>query len=109
MKHRIALAAITAALALTSPAFAGTGPSATPAPVSRQAQIEHRTTMPQTRAVEGLYRRAQQKLVDLHLYNGAVDGRRSEAFVRSVEHFQREHNIRANGRLNSETRAALGI
>ncbi|MBK8543505.1 MAG: peptidoglycan-binding protein [Caulobacteraceae bacterium] len=65
--------------------------------------------MPQTQAVEGLYRRAQQKLVDLRLYKGAIDGQRSDAFVRSVERFQRAHNIRANGRLNSQTRAALGI
>jgi peptidoglycan hydrolase-like protein with peptidoglycan-binding domain len=106
MKHSIALAAITAALALTSPAFAGTG---APIPASRQAQVQHRSTQPQTQAVEGLYRRAQQKLVDLHLYSGAVDGQRSDAFVRSLEQFQRAHNIRATGRLNSETRAALGI
>lgn len=108
MKHRIALAAIAAALTLTSPAFAGTGTSA-PVPASRSAQVQHRSTGPQTQAVEGLYRRAQQKLVDMHLYTGAVDGRRSDAFVRSLEQFQRAHNIRANGRLNSETRAALGI
>lgn len=108
MKHRIALVAITAALALASPAFAGTGAPA-PAPASRTAPVEHRSTQPQTQAVEGLYRRAQQKLVDLHMYSGAVDGHRSDAFVRSLEQFQRAHNIRANGRLNSETRAALGI
>ena len=109
MKHRIALAALATALALTSPALAGTGASAPPAPASRTARVEHRSTMPQTQAVEGLYRRAQQKLVDLRLYNGAIDGQRSDAFVRSVERFQRAHNIRANGRLNSQTRAALGI
>jgi peptidoglycan hydrolase-like protein with peptidoglycan-binding domain len=109
MKHRIALAALASALTLTSPAFAGGGTSTTTTPASRTAQIEHRSTMPQTQAVESLYRRAQQKLIDLHLYTGAVDGKRSDAFVRSVERFQHEHNIRANGRLNSETRAALGI
>ena len=65
--------------------------------------------MPQTQAVQGLYRRAQQKLVDLRLYDGPVNGQRTDAFVRSVERFQRTHNIRANGRLNSQTRAALGI
>ena len=108
MKHRIALAAITAALALTSPAFAGTGAPA-PTPASRTAHVEHRSTQPQTQAVAGLYRRAQQKLVDLRMYSGAVDGQRNDAFVRSLEQFQRTHNIRANGRLNSQTRAALGI
>ena len=108
MKHRIALAAVAAALALASPAFAGGGAPA-PTPASRQEHVQHRSTQPQTQAVEGLYRRAQQKLADLHLYTGAVDGQRSDAFVRSLEQFQRAHNIRANGRLNSVTRAALGI
>lgn len=106
MKHRIALAAIAAALALTSPAFAG--PANAP-PASQQTQVNHRSTQPQTQAVQSLYRRAQQKLTDMRIYTGAVDGRRSDAFVRSLERFQRTHNIRANGRLNSETRAALGI
>ncbi|MBX3429429.1 MAG: peptidoglycan-binding protein [Hyphomonadaceae bacterium] len=108
MKHQIALAALAAALALTSPAFAGTGAS-TPAPASRQAQIEHHPSGPQSQAIEDLYRRAQQKLVDMHLYSGAVDGQRGDAFVQSLKQFQRAHNIRATGRLNSETRAALGI
>lgn len=108
MKHRIALAALATALALTSPALAA-GAAAPPAPASRMAQVEHHSTTPQTQAVEGLYRRAQQKLVDLRLYNGPVNGQRTDAFVRSVERFQRTHNIRANGRLNSQTRTALGI
>lgn len=114
MKHRIALAAVAATLALASPALAGPSataraPSTASAPASRQVQVQHHSTTTQTQAVEGLYRRAQQKLVDMHLYTGAVDGRRSDGFVRSLEQFQRAHNIRANGRLNSETRAALGI
>jgi len=29
--------------------------------------------------------------------------------VRALEQFQRTHNIQANGRLNSQTRTALGI
>ena len=108
MKHHIALAALATALALTSPAFAGTGPS-TPAPASRQMQVTHRTSPTAARGVEDLYRRAQQKLTDVHLYTGAVDGTRNQAFVQSLERFQRSHNIRANGCLNSETKAALGI
>ncbi|MEQ1490762.1 MAG: peptidoglycan-binding domain-containing protein [Terricaulis sp.] len=108
MKHRIALAAVAAILSLTSPALAGTG-SAQPVPASRSQTIEHHSTQQQTEAVQSLYRRAQQKLTDMRLYTGAVDGQRSDAFVRSLEQFQRAHNIRANGRLNSETRAALGI
>ncbi len=108
MKHRIALAAVAAVLSLTSPAFAGAG-TAAPVPASRSQAVEHHATQPQTQAVAGLYRRAQQKLTDMRLYTGAVDGQRSDAFVRSLEQFQRAHNIRANGRLNSETRAALGI
>lgn len=105
MKHRIALAAITAALALTSPAFAGTGAPA-PAPTTRTAQVERSST---AQAGNGLYRRAQRKLVRLHMYNGAVDGERNDAFVQSLERFQRAHHIRADGQLNPQTRSALGV
>lgn len=108
MKNHIALAALATALALTSPAFAGTGSSA-PAPASRQMAVTHHASTTEARGVEDLYRRAQQKLTDIHLYTGAVDGTRNQAFVQSLEHFQRSHNIRATGRLNSETKAALGI
>lgn len=108
MKHRIALAAITAALALTSPAFAGTG-AAAPAPASRTTSVEQRATQPQTQANNGLYRRAQRKLVRLHMYNGAVDGQRNDTFVQSLERFQHAHHIRADGQLNPQTRAALGV
>ncbi len=109
MKNHIALAALAAVLALTSPAFAGTGPAAAPAPASRQMTVTHHETATQSRGVTDLYRRAQRKLTDIHLYTGAVDGTRNHAFVQSVERFQRSHNIRATGRLNSETKAALGI
>lgn len=108
MKHSIALATLAAALALTSPALAGAGP-AQPAPASRQTQVMHRETRPQAQSVETLYRRAQQKLTDIHLYRGEMDGKRNDTFVQSLEQFQRAHNIRANGHLNSETRAALGL
>ncbi len=108
MKNHIVLAAFATALALTSPAFAGTGTSA-PVPASRQGLVEHRESTTQSRGVEDLYRRAQQKLTDIHLYAGAIDGTRNQAFVQSLERFQRSHNIRATGRLNSETKAALGI
>lgn len=108
MKNHIALAALATALALTSPAFAGTGTSA-PTPASRQMAVTHRESTTATRGIEDLYRRAQQKLTDIHLYTGAVDGTRNQAFVQSLERFQRSHNIRVNGRLNSETKAALGI
>jgi peptidoglycan hydrolase-like protein with peptidoglycan-binding domain len=108
MKSRIALAALAAALALSSPAFAA-GAGQTPAPASRSAQIVHQSSAQQISATQDLYRRAQRKLADLHMYTGAVDGSRNTAFVQSLEHFQRAHNIRATGRINSQTRAALGI
>ena len=108
MKSRIALAAIAAALALSSPAFA-VGGGQTPAPASRSAQVTHQPSAQQSMATQDLYRRAEQKLKDLRLYNGAIDGTRNAAFVQSLERFQRAHNIRATGRVNSETRAALGI
>lgn len=108
MKHSIALATLAAALTLTSPVLAGTGPAQS-APASRQAAVTHRETRPQAQSVGTLYRRAQQKLTDIHLYSGAIDGKRNDTFVQSLEQFQRAHNIRANGHLNSETRAALGL
>lgn len=108
MKHPIALAALATALALTSPALAGTGSSA-PAPASRSATVNRRESAPVAQNVQSAYRAAQQKLKDMRLYDGAVDGTRNAAFVTSLERFQRAHNIRANGRLNSQTRAALGI
>lgn len=108
MKSRIALVAIAAALALSSPAFAAGG-AQTPAPASRSAPVVHRQNAQQSMATQDLYRRAEQKLTDLRLYTGAVDGQRNAAFVQSLERFQRAHNIRATGRINSQTRAALGI
>lgn len=108
MKHHIVLAALATALTLASPALAGPN-AATPSLASRQQTVVHHATASQRQSVEDLYRSAQLKLKDMRLYNGAIDGLRNTAFVTSLERFQRSHNIRANGRLNSETRAALGI
>ena len=122
MKARLLLPGLAVAMLLTSPAFAappvaapasssGSAPmTSTAAPAAPTAQ--HATTQRSgsARAVATNWdRRAQAKLKELSLYTGPIDGHRNTAYVRALEQFQRAHNIQANGRLNSQTRTALGI
>lgn len=120
MKARLLLSGLAAAMLLTSPAFAappsaapvsstGSAPmTSTAAPAAQTAQ--HATTQRSARAVSTNWdRRAQSKLKELSLYTGPIDGHRNTAYVRALEQFQRSHNMQANGRLNSQTRTALGI
>lgn len=120
MKARLLLPGLAAALLLTSPALAAS-PAAAPlsssggAPMTSTATsgaqtTQHAATQSSARAVSANWdRRAQSKLKELSLYTGPIDGHRNAAYVRALEQFQRSHNIQANGRLNSQTRTALGI
>ena len=122
MKARLLLPGLAAAMLLTSPAFAAP-PSAAPvsstggapmtstaAPAAQTAQHAATQRSSSARAVSTNWdRRAQSKLKELSLYTGPIDGHRNTAYVRALEQFQRSHNIQANGRLNSQTRTALGI
>lgn len=126
MKSRpLLLAGVSLAL-LATPALAYNGPTSTPAqpaPVTSTAPATQRTapaaaTTPATHSATSntresrhasLYRRAEQKLKDMGLYSGAVDGVRNPQYVRALESFQRSHNIHVNGRLTRETMRALGI
>lgn len=100
-----ALAALLATSAFAAPpaaapaAAASTQVSAPAAPMHSSARASN----------ADLYRRAQQKLKDVNLYTGAIDGTRNAAYVRALERFQREHHLTADGRLNHQTRTALGI
>lgn len=104
MKARYLIPGLAAALLATS-AFASPPAAAPPAPASATAPLQHASRV----STSELYRRAQQKLKDMNLYTGAVDGRRSGSYVHALERFQREHHLTADGRLNQSTRAALGI
>jgi peptidoglycan hydrolase-like protein with peptidoglycan-binding domain len=111
MKTRFIPAGLIAAALLAGPAFAA---DATPASAAAPAHAAAaQTTAAKPAAVHannaGLYRQAQQKLKDMNLYSGAVDGTRNAAYVTSLQGFQRDHHIPATGRLNHATRTALGI
>ncbi|MEQ1492383.1 MAG: peptidoglycan-binding domain-containing protein [Terricaulis sp.] len=116
------LPALAAVMMLSSTAFAAPPSSASAAQFAPSAQSAGRMTQTQaaapTRASNTaparvtnvtLYREAQQKLTDLRLYSGQVNGVRSASYVRALERFQRQHHIRASGRLTPQTRTALGM
>ncbi len=122
MKTRMILPALAAAMMLTSTAFAAPpsiAPAAQVAPSVQGAERMNSTpAAAPTRANNAaparvtnvtLYREAQQKLKDLRLYSGQVNGLRSASYVRALERFQRQHHIRASGRLTPQTRTALGM
>lgn len=115
---------------LASPALAYNGPTSAPAqpasvtsttPATRRAMpatTPTNVTAPATRSLTSntrearnasLYRRAEQKLQDMGLYAGPVDGTRNALYVRSLETFQRSHHLQINGRLTRQTMRALGI
>jgi Putative peptidoglycan binding domain len=122
MKTRLLLAAAAGAVSLLAgAAFADPSPStstpasapahaaSTPSAAATHAASTPAATTASSSATTALYRRAQQKLKDLGMYSGDVDGMRSTAYVHSLEQFQTAHHIRATGRLNSATKRALGI
>lgn len=53
--------------------------------------------------------RVQQKLKDEGYYNGRINGRYTTATRAALEHFQRDHNLTANGLLDEATGEALGL
>ncbi|MBL8543084.1 MAG: peptidoglycan-binding protein [Hyphomonadaceae bacterium] len=95
----LATSAFAAPPAVAPSAGTSTHVSAPATPMQSPARASH----------ADLYRRAQQKLKDVNLYTGAIDGTRNAAYVRALERFQREHHLTADGRLNHQTRAALGV
>lgn len=122
MKTRMILPALAAVMMLSSTAFAAPPSSAPATQIAPSAQSAGRMTQTQavaptrasnatpTRATNAtLYREAQQKLTDLRLYSGQVNGVRNASYVRALERFQRQHHIRASGRLTPQTRTALGM
>jgi Putative peptidoglycan binding domain len=130
MKAPLFLVSAAAAALLSMSAHADTTPSASSTPAatsstssspSSASSAAHAATPAATHTASasasaahtadysGLYRQAQQKLKDLGLYSGAVDGTRNTAYVQSLQRFQTDHHLRVNGRLTTETKHALGI
>lgn len=113
MKSRLLLTGLAATALIASPVLAATPAttSATP-PAATSSQTAHSMQAPSSaRKTDNtaLYRSAQQKLHDLNLYSGEINGQRSSAYVSALRRFQREHHLTVNGRLDARTRQALGI
>ena len=125
MKSRFVTSSVAAAALLASlPALAiattpansssSSAPISTAAAPARAANSQPAASVaPATHSMhhryEALYRRAQQKLKDMGLYTGPVDGQRNTTYIASLEGFQRSHHLRASGRLTSQTQRALGL
>lgn len=120
MKSRLLLTSLAASALLVSPVLAATPPSATtppaaaastasPAAAAQSANAMQSRASNRSAGAAGLYRSAQEKLRDLHLYNGEISGTRNAAYVSALRRFQREHHLNATGRLDARTRQALGI
>jgi len=119
MHARLSLLTATAAVLLatsamaapqTPPAASSTAPAAssTAAPAARTTHASapaHSASTSNT----ALYRSAQQKLKDMGLYTGPVDGTRNAAFVSALRKYQQDHHIQVSGRLNGQTQRSLGI
>lgn len=98
-----ALAAPPAATSTSAPAATATAtPAAKPADTAKPKMSSEAKRV-------AFYKKAQEKLKDLNLYSGPVDGHRSPTFVKSVESFQKEHKLKVTGLLSSDTQKALGI
>jgi peptidoglycan hydrolase-like protein with peptidoglycan-binding domain len=98
----------TSAASSTPAAASSTATPAAPAANTRMAAAstsQTRTTSSST----ALYTRAQQKLKEMGLYSGPLDGSRNATFVTSLRKFQRDHHLQVSGRLNTQTQRALGI
>lgn len=103
----IVAATLMSAPALAAPPAASTPQSTVSAPATTHAAAK--AAKPAHAKHAKLYRAAQTKLKGMNLYSGPVDGRRSATFVKSVESFQRDHELKATGQLDSKTRKALGV
>ena len=97
------LAATPGATTSTPPAAVSTATPAAPARAMQTASSSHKADN------AALYRAAQEKLHQLNLYNGDINGRRNAAYVSALRRFQREHHLTVSGRLDGRTRQALGI
>lgn len=98
-------AALFAAPALAAP------PTPAPAAITAPAAAKPTTAAMPIKAVgyTALYKRTQEKLKTLGKYAGPIDGSRNPEFVKSVEAFQKDHNLKATGRVTRTTQKALGI
>ncbi len=62
---------------------------------------------PAIASFEAARREAQQKLQAAGDYKGPIDGKRNVAYVSALKNFQTAHHLKATGRLNAKTQAAL--
>lgn len=101
----LALGAVSA-LALASPALAAGG--ATPAqPTAMHTPTN--TASSSTPRAPSLLAQAQAKLKADNLYNGPINGQRTDATIHAIRTFQTQHHLTQTGRLDHPTRQALGV
>lgn len=98
-----------AAIALTGAPALAAPPQATKTAAPPAASAPAKPVVAKANRHEALYRSAQEKLKTMKLYSGPIDGKRSPAFVKSIDAFQRDHKLKVTGRINPETSKALGI
>lgn len=104
----LALGAVSA-LALASPALAAGGatpaqPTAMHTPTNTASS--HSASTPRAPSILA---QAQAKLKADNLYNGPINGRRTDATVIALRAFQTQHHLTQTGRLDAPTRQALGV
>ncbi len=111
MKSSLIATALASTLLLAVPALAAGSTSSAPPATTEAPAKPAKPAKPaahQTR-IAALYTKAQEKLKKLGKYDGAVDGTRNAAFVKSLKAFQTDHKLKPTGRLNKDTRKALDI
>ena len=102
----IALAAL-ASLSLATTAFAGGAAAPSPKTPTQASATSHTPMTPaQTQA---LWQAAQTKLKADHLYNGPINGQRTDQTMAAIRTFQSLHQLTQSGQLDQPTRQALGI
>ena len=103
--------AVLGALAAT-PAFAqgmGQPDASTGAPSYQSGQAEQHGTTRHQAANTKKVRNVQQALIDQGYQVGPVDGRMGPKTREALRDFQQKQGIQANGRLDEQTLAALGV
>jgi peptidoglycan hydrolase-like protein with peptidoglycan-binding domain len=98
-----------AAPAMAAPPAAAPSASAQPSTMRTPTNVASSSHAAQPARQPSLYVRVQQKLKADNLYNGAINGRRTDATIRAIRTFQRQNHLTVNGRLDSATERALGV
>lgn len=111
MKKMLFVASAASLLAITGAAIAAPAAAGSSAAATQQASNvrtpTHAANASQSSA--DLYRAVQSKLKADNLYNGPINGRRTDATIQAITSFQVRNHLAQTGRLDAPTRHALGV